>query len=310
MKKIKLSFLIAAHNEEKIIGKTLKHLSGILYKDYEVIIGLDGCTDNTEKIVKYWKRKNNNIGYFKLNLRKGKNLVINSIIKKAKGEIIIINDADWLFSIENKDSILKLVKIFDDEKIGGIAESFPVEWDAEKIKRGDIGYKMVAYSSYLWLEFQKNKYSHKISEELSIVDEPKMFMTNIFRKKLFKDNYSLADDFERTRNIIKNGYRIVFFNYEKMPRMTAIYDKIKISDIYKQKIRTARAREQIKDKEKIGFSDYYFPSIFYIFVNSWKFGVSIGILMTIWLIIGSLATFVSKFKKISTKEGWQLRAKR
>ena len=57
MKEIKISFLIAAHNEEKIIGKTLENLLRLPYSNFEVIIGLDGCTDNTEKIVKNYCEK-------------------------------------------------------------------------------------------------------------------------------------------------------------------------------------------------------------------------------------------------------------
>ena len=48
----KISFLIPAHNEEKIIATTISHLLKIPYDNYEVIIGLDGCTDKTEEIVK------------------------------------------------------------------------------------------------------------------------------------------------------------------------------------------------------------------------------------------------------------------
>ncbi len=48
---MKISFLMAAHNEEKIIGEALDSLSKIPYENYEVIIGLDGCTDGTEGIV-------------------------------------------------------------------------------------------------------------------------------------------------------------------------------------------------------------------------------------------------------------------
>ena len=79
-------------------------------------------------------------------------------MKRAKGEIIIINDADWLFTANNKKSIEKFFSVFDSPKIGGIAESFPVEWK-KGMNEANLGYKMTAYSNYLWLEFQKNKFS-------------------------------------------------------------------------------------------------------------------------------------------------------
>ena len=54
---MKLSFLIPAHNEEKIISKTLNNLINLPYENYEVLVGLDGCTDRTEEIVKRFKAK-------------------------------------------------------------------------------------------------------------------------------------------------------------------------------------------------------------------------------------------------------------
>lgn len=312
MKQRKLSFLIAAHNEEKIIAKTLNNLISLPYRNYEVILGLDGCTDNTEKIVKEFCRKFNKFRCYKLNFRQGKPAVINSIIKHAKGEIIIINDADWIFSVRNRVQLDKFLSVFDNPKIGGIAESFPVEWDRNKIENGNLGYKMVAYSSYFWLNFQKEKFTYKKNEKenLLYLKEFTMFLTNIFRKNLFKENFTLGDDFERTKDIMAQGYDIVVFNDINMPRMTSTYDRIGLKDMFKQKIRTAQARKQLENIENINVRNYYIPAVWHIFKNSWKLGIDIGFLMCFWIFLTSVATFVSGFKKMGTKEGWKLRVKR
>ena len=59
---MKLGIVIPAHNEEKRIDKTLKkyseyfkNLKGEKVLDYELIVVLNACTDNTEKIVKRYK---------------------------------------------------------------------------------------------------------------------------------------------------------------------------------------------------------------------------------------------------------------
>ena len=57
---------MAAHNEEKIIERTLKNLMHIPYENYEVLIGLDGCTDRTEEIVKSFCERSNKFRYFSL----------------------------------------------------------------------------------------------------------------------------------------------------------------------------------------------------------------------------------------------------
>lgn len=309
-----ISFLIAAHNEEKIIGKTLKNLLELPYDNYEVILGLDGCTDRTEDIVKEFCKKSKRFRYYKLNLRQGKTAVINQIIKNAKGEIVIINDADWLFTAKSKESLKKFFSVFDDAKVGSIAESFPVEWQEEKIRKGNLGYKMVAYSSYFWLEFQKKNFTYRKgdndNDKLLYLKEPTMFLTNIFRRKLYKENFSLGDDFERTKDIMDAGYKIVIFDDINMPRMKCIYDKISLRDLFRQKKRTATARRQIKGEQKVNTGNYYLSALQYMLKESWKKGIGIGMIVLLWIFLTLVATAMSKFKKLDTKSGWRLRARK
>jgi len=308
-----ISFLVPVHNEEKIIRKTLNNLVNLNYSKYEVILGLDGCTDKTESIVKEFSEKYSKIfKYFILNERKGKPAVVNKIIKKAKGEIIIINDSDWLISTKYPEGINKIIKIFDKEEIGGIADAYPVEWEKIKIKRGNIGYKMVAYSSYFWINFQKEKLTYT-KDKIKYIKEPAMFLTNIFRKKLYKENNTLGDDFERTFDIMKKGYKIVLFEDINLPRMIAVYNSISIKDLFKQKVRTAMARKQVKISRE-GTSDIFKEGmsnlIFYMCKESLKKGYKILFLVFFWIVLTFIASFVAQFKKIDTKKGWNLRIKR
>lgn len=307
---MKISFLIPAHNEEKIIEKPLKALERLPYKNYEVIIGLDGCTDNTENIVKEYCKKNKNFRYYSLNTRSGKPAVINYLVKKSRGSIIIIHDADWIFKYNNAKTLNKFISVFKDKKMGGIAESFPVEWN-NHFDDGNWVFKMVAYSSYYWLMFQKDKLTTQ-KDELSFLNEPTMFMTNFFKKELYKDNTSLGDDFERTKDIMEKGYEVVLFSDKNMPRMISSYNKIKLLDFLKQKIRTAMARKQLKDKKYLGRGAfwYYSHSIPYMLRKSFKDSIKRFFLVSIWIIITSIAAIYSSFKKESTKNGWMLRAKR
>lgn len=305
-----ISFLIAAHNEAKIINHTLNNLANLPYENYEVLVGLDGCTDETEEIVKKYVEKSKKFKYFKLNLRTGKPAVINEIIKKAKGEIIIINDADWIFTVRDKKSLEKFLEVFDDPKIGGIAESFPVEWEPGKNNLNNLGMKITSHGTKLWMDYQLKEFTYRQKGKLYI-KEPTMFLTNVFRKKLYKPNDSLGDDFERTLNIINLGYNELVFTDPYMPRMKSQYNSLEIRDIFKQKIRTARARKQINEKltNKIGLK-YYIKSVSYILKNGFNKGIDIGLYAFIWFIITSLATLKSFGKDFDTKEGWTLRAKR
>ena len=305
----KISFLIAAHNEERIISQTLANLANLPYRDYEVIVGLDGCTDNTEIIVKNFARASNKIKYYSVNIRRGKPAVINFIIKKARGDIIAINDADWIFSAKNKAKLNKLLEVFEDPAVGGMAESFPAEWDSQKLKSGNIWFKMVAYSSYFWLKFQKETFTYR-EGQFNYLKRPEMFLTNIFRRKLYKENRSLGDDFERTYDIMSQGYKIAILDDETMPRMIVSYNKLFLKDLFKQKIRTAVARKQISELHKIGLFDYYLPSVIYILKESFRKKMTIVFLMLFWVFITSLGQVLSKFSRYDTKKGWTLRARR
>ncbi|MFH1500717.1 MAG: glycosyltransferase [archaeon] len=306
---MKLSFLIAVHNEEKILAKSLRNLVNLPYEDYEIILGLDGCTDGSENIVKDFQRKYKNIKYSKLNLRQGKPEVIDHIVKLAGGDILIVNDADWIFKVRNKKELEDFISVFKNPKIGGIAESFPLEWDREKVKKGNLGYKMIAYSGYFWFKYQREKFTSR-GDGLIYLKKPTMFLTNIYRRELYKKNFSLGDDFERTKNIMDKGYKVVVFSNENIPRMIAVYNEVSLGDLFKQKLRTAVARDQLKWEQEISIKDYYLPVVWDIFIKSWKKSIKVGLIVSLWIVITLVGTVLSKFKKIDTREGWKLRMKR
>ena len=103
---MKISFLMAAHNEDKIIRKPLDNFKRLyaMDKDLEFLIGLDGCTDKTLSIIKEYKF----VKVYEFKGRNGKPFVINNLIKKSKCEILIIHDADWIFKVEDKNKLMEL----------------------------------------------------------------------------------------------------------------------------------------------------------------------------------------------------------
>jgi len=311
MKNPKISFLMTAHNEERIIRKALDNLLRIPYGNYETIIGLDGCTDSTEKIVLEYEKKSKKFRHFNLNLRSGKPAVINKIINYAKGEIIIIHDADWIFSVKDKESLERFLGVFKNKKVGGIAESFPIEWSKENLQRSNLGYRIVAHTHNYWFSYQREKLAYK-RDGVLFAKAPKMFLTNIFRKGLYRKNVSLGDDFERTKNIMDSGYDIVLFPSAETPRMISSYSKISLPDLIKQKIRTAVARKQLKTSlnSEVGLFSYYLPAILYILRKSFADGILKGLYAATWIGINAFDEIASKFSKLNTKEGWKLRAKR
>lgn len=94
---VKLSIIIPAYNEEKRIKKTLDNYSKFFskkMKDFEIVVVLNGCTDNTLLIVKELNKKNKKIKYldFKENIGKGGAIIEG--FKAAEGDLIGFVDAD------------------------------------------------------------------------------------------------------------------------------------------------------------------------------------------------------------------------
>ncbi|MCD4759425.1 glycosyltransferase [archaeon] len=108
----KLTVLIPAYNEEETIADTLKTVLACDYpkNKLEVMVIDDGSVDKTAQIVKRFKGV---VLFSKKN--SGKADSVNQGIKKAKGEFIMIIDAD---SYPNKDAFRELMKYFVDEKVG------------------------------------------------------------------------------------------------------------------------------------------------------------------------------------------------
>ena len=308
MREIKISFLMPAHNEEKIIAKTLKNLISLPYKNYEIILGLDGCTDKTEEIVKSFEKKSNKVRHFNFNLRQGKPAVINQIIKKATGEIIIINDTDWIFMVKNKESLKKLLEIFNNPKVGCIADSFSVQYPARK-EAGilEIGVMM---QNQIWIDYIK-EHGNKINGSWIIADKSfSPLIVNIFRKKLYKPNKTLGDDFERFYYIVNSGSKVAITTDPNLPRMTTTGENYKFKELIMIKERTALARYQLKARKmpiKLLSLKFYIYIIKQIPKMDFKEFIGFSLLNLAFLI----GLIKNKFKKnLSTKEGWKMRLTR
>jgi len=312
----KVSFLIPVHNEEKIIGDTLDHIKEYFsrYPFVEVIVGDDGSTDKSAEIIKKYKF----VRYVKLKNRGGKPAVLASLFPLAKGEIIIVHDADWKLVYEG-DAFREMLSWFDDNKLGGIADSFSGVFKKERVMKNDsLGFLADAWSAEFRTEYQK-KFFTKREHGVLYVDLKKMkfpFFMNIFRKNLVDEATTLGDDIERTLQILKNGYQIRVLEDPKYPHIEIIEQKISLKDMFKQKIRTNFARKQVKE----GY--HYDPPVLRFFVPYW--GYVLFNLYRVRRMRAVLALFLFQFimffawvkslfmstHKISTKEAWQMRLKR
>jgi len=99
-----ISIIIPAHNEQDYIKKTLESIKTSSFEDYEIIVVCDKCEDQTEEIAKEFTKK-----VFSSNfLTPGQ--VRNFGAKKARGKILVFNDADTIISKNYLKEIKKTVE--------------------------------------------------------------------------------------------------------------------------------------------------------------------------------------------------------
>ena len=109
-----VSIMIPAHNEEYVIANTVENILGMDYPFFEVIIIDDRSTDNTAAIIKDLEARHENV---KALIREqgafpGKSAVLNDALVIAKGDAVLVFDAD---ATVDSDFLKKLVPIvFDD----------------------------------------------------------------------------------------------------------------------------------------------------------------------------------------------------
>jgi len=95
MKEINLSIIIPCYNEEKNIPPIIERLKGVLNKEeIEIILVDNGSKDNTNKIIKEYSKKFNNLRLAVVKENIGYGFGIFTGLKKAKGKFLCWTHAD------------------------------------------------------------------------------------------------------------------------------------------------------------------------------------------------------------------------
>jgi len=311
--KPKVSFLMAAHNEEKVIDTGLSALSSNSYKDFEVLIGLDGCTDRTKDIVTPYL-KDPRFKMFELNIRSGKPAVIKEIAKYAQGDLMWIHDADWYI----EGDVSKVVDLLDSPIIGGISRSFPHTFTLDRAENC----KSTMFLGEMWA----TKFIMEFSNRESMVEFGKGYFfaaplkmsfpiyTDVVKRDIFNFNGydTAADDLERTLDVFNEGMQVIMLTDDSYAHFHTSYDSQSFKSIVRQKVRGHMANWQIHQK----YPDYNplpfkFKLIKYFARNFLKvkgLRAKGGVFM--WWVAAVIAMFKSRKiyrQGVNTREVWNYR---
>ena len=108
------SINLTVHNRDFLLERTLKSIKDFTVGDYELVIVLDGCVDNSERICKEWEPQ---FSHFKLLYANDiyETLSNNLSMKNSNSEYIIIVQDDMVITELGWNERLSIpIKIFDD----------------------------------------------------------------------------------------------------------------------------------------------------------------------------------------------------
>ena len=216
----KISVVIPAHNEERVIEKTIRSALAVDYpkNKLEIIVVDDGSTDRTFEIAKKFERKN--IKVFKKK-KGGKASALNFGLKKAKGELILALDADCFLS---KDSLKKMVGYFEDPKVMSVVPALSVYKPRKFIEKMQV------------VEYAITAFVRKLTtfiHSLNLTPGAALYRKEFFEKYGGFDENNVTEDFEI-------GMRIQSKNFDIAYALDTIVKTIvpdNLKDLMKQRIR-------------------------------------------------------------------------
>jgi poly-beta-1,6-N-acetyl-D-glucosamine synthase len=184
-----VSILIAARNEEKVIGERIENIAALDYdfSKLELIVGSDASNESTNEILVDKQKVYPWLKIFLSTERKGKAGILNELIKKVNNEILVFTDANTEFK---KDALKNLVQDFARKEVGGVCGKL-VLIDDEAIRN-----KGVEESEYWKYETLIKKYEGKcgvlISANGGIFAIRKELYRNISTEKAVTDDLFLS----------------------------------------------------------------------------------------------------------------------
>lgn len=193
-----VTILIAAYNEENVIGAKLENCLALDYprEKLQILVAVDGVEDRTADVVRSFQDRGIELSFSPE--RKGKVAAINRATKEARHEIIVFSDANNHYPA---DAIKELVTPFSDISVGAVSGSKVVGLRADNIELGQAEGMYWKYESFI-----KQRESllgcciGVAGEQLAI------------RKDLFipPPDKIINDDFYIALQVIKQGYNIIY----------------------------------------------------------------------------------------------------
>lgn len=236
----KVSIILPTYNRAYLIGRAIQSILNQTYQDFEIIIIDDGSKDDTEKIIRGFKEKDNRIKYISFDANKGAAAARNAGIKMSKGEYITFQDSDDEWVIDKLEKQMKVIET-SSENIVVYCGFWRIDGD-EKIYIPDINI----------LNREGN-----INKELlkgNFVDTPSILLPkkNLEKVGMFDENLSRLQDWDLAIRLSKYyNFKLIdeplYISYVLSDSISANYEALIIA----MQIILAKYQDEIYKDHKI-----------------------------------------------------------
>lgn len=198
--KLKISVVVAGHNETGAMGKCLRSLGEQTRRIDEIIVIDDGSTDNMREMINRLQREGKISVSLSNQVRSGKPTSCNVGILLSKGDIVINLDADCSYDF---DAIEKLIEPFVDPAVGGVTGSIGVR---------NFGWSAV--TAWQSIEYMVSIALGKRAQDMLGVVVCVSGAFGAFRRKALEQVGQMTtgpgEDFELTLRLRRSGWKIRF----------------------------------------------------------------------------------------------------
>jgi len=197
-----VSIIVAAKNEDKVIGRLLRSLLELKYprSKMEIVVVEDGSSDRTAEICREYARSHPDlVKFYHRDESRGKASALNYGLSASSGELLAIFDAD---NVPEKDILLKAARYFEDGNVAAVqGVTRPLNRDQNSLT------KLSSFEETAWFRI------YMIGKERLRLFVPMTGSCGFVRRDALNtvggwDEDSITEDVELAVRLVKEGYAV------------------------------------------------------------------------------------------------------
>jgi len=265
----RITILIPAHNEEKVIAYTAEAMLKLDYPPdkLDILVINDGSSDATAEIVKEYSDKDSRLRLYNVPKEeggRGKSRALNLGLKQTDSEFIAVYDAD---NTPDPSALKYLVaQILEDSSLGAVLGKFRTINKSRNLLTRFINIETLGFQSML----QAGRW--KLFKIATLPGTNLVIRRHLLEKLNGWDEEAITEDSELSIRIYMEGYRIKFIpyavTYEQEPESWGVWIKQRTRWVQGNNYVGKKFLKEIPSfKNKfLAFELLYILSLYYVFL--------------------------------------------